>query len=366
MGDVLLTLEEITKHFGSTIAADRLSLAIYRGEFFTFLGPSGSGKSTILRIIAGLERPESGRVLIEGKDMAAVPPWRRGLAMVFQQYALFPNMNVSQNVAYGLRVRSVSEVQIGSKVADLLKLVGLSAMADKDVTVLSGGEQQRVALARALAIGPSLLLLDEPLGSLDEKIRREMQGELKHIQRMTGTTFVYVTHDQEEALTMSDRIAVIHRGFCVQCDAPEVLFRRPKTRFVASFFRGSNVLEANVEEVAGGHVRVRVGDCVVALESSGAPPTGRPRVSIAIRAENLRVGPRAVECRVQLRATLLDVVYRGTNVDHLLQMEDGQRLTVTSTQREAEGVGRRVPLGFNPEHVVLLEDDRIPTSTPSG
>lgn len=364
MGEALLTLEEITKHFGSTVAADRLSLAIYRGEFFTFLGPSGSGKSTILRIIAGLERPESGRVLIEGKDMAPVPPWRRGLGMVFQQYALFPNMNVAQNVAYGLRVRKVSEAQIGSKVADLLNLVGLSRMADQDVTVLSGGEQQRVALARALAIEPALLLLDEPLGSLDEKIRREMQSELKHIQRKTGTTFVYVTHDQEEALTMSDRIAVVRLGVCVQCDAPEVLFRRPKTRFVASFFRGSNMLEAAVEAVVGGQVHVRVGDRVVALEPSGDPPAA-PRVSIAIRAENLRVGPRAVECRVQLRAMLLDVVYRGTNVDHLVELEDGQRMTVTSTQREAEGVGRRVPLGFDPAEVVLLEDDRTLSSAPS-
>lgn len=165
---------------------------------------------------------------------------------------------------------------------------------------------------------------------------------------------------------MSDRIAVIHRGVCVQCDAPEVLFRRPRTRFVASFFRGSNVLEADVQEVAGERLHVRVGGRVVALEPTGGPPAARPRVSIAIRAEKLRVGPRAAESRVQLTATLLDVVYRGTNVDHLLEMEDGQRLIVTSTQREAEGIGRQVPFGFDLEHVVLLEDDRIPSSAPSA
>ncbi|MDR7482448.1 MAG: ABC transporter ATP-binding protein [Armatimonadota bacterium] len=362
MGEALLQLEGITKRFGATVAADRLSLTVFRGEFFTLLGPSGSGKSTILRIIAGLERPESGRVLIEGKDVAQVPPWRRGLGMVFQQYALFPNMNVARNVAYGLRVRGVPEDRIRSRVAQLLALVGLSGLAEKDVTVLSGGEQQRVALARALAVEPPLLLLDEPLGSLDEKIRREMQVELKHIQRQTGTTFVYVTHDQEEALTMSDRIAVIHRGVCVQCDVPEVLFRRPKTRFVASFFRGSNVLEADVVEAVRGRLHIRIGGTVIALEASGGQPTGS-RVSVAIRAEHLRLGPRAADRRVRLIATLRDVVYRGTNVDHLLEMADGQHLIATSTQREAEAVGSSVPVGFDLEHVVLLEDDR---SAPSA
>lgn len=356
MNEPLLELEAITKRFGSTVAADRLSLTVYQGEFFTFLGPSGSGKSTLLRIIAGLEHPDGGRVLIKGRDVAHVPPWRRGLGMVFQQYAVFPHMTVAQNVGYGLRVRNLPGTEVGQKVGDLLKLVGLAGKEGKDVTLLSGGEQQRVALARSLAIEPALLLLDEPLGALDEKIRREMQSELKEIQRKTGTTFVYVTHDQEEALTMSDRIAVIHGGICLQCDVPEVLFRRPRTRFVANFFRGSNVLEADLVDVLGEQVRLRVGGRVVLVDTSGVVVSGRRRVAIAIRAENLRIGPRAGEAGVQIEATLRDVIYRGTNVDHVLEMEDGQHLVVTSTRREVLGSGQKVSVGLDPENVVLLED----------
>src|SRR5438093_2265288 len=264
MAEAILQLEEVTKRFDRTLAADRLSLTVHRGEFFTFLGPSGSGKSTILRMIAGLERPDAGRILIAGRDVEGVPPWRRNLGMVFQHYAIFPHMTVAQNVGYGLRVRRRPAVEIGEKVARLLTLVGLAGMAAKNVTLLSGGEQQRVALARALVLEPSLLLLDEPLPALDEKIRREMQAELKHIQQKTGTTFLYVTHDQEEALTMSDRIAVLNRGSCVQCDAPERIYRRPRTRFVAGFFRGCNVLDAAALQVGPDGGRITLAGTAVA------------------------------------------------------------------------------------------------------
>src|SRR5215510_14546505 len=198
---------------------------------------------------AGLISPISAlgtQILIDGQDVSTVPPWRRNLGMMFQQYAVFPHMTVAENVGYGLKVRGISGDAIKRRVGNMLELVGLSEYKDKNVTLLSGGEQQRVALARALAPQPRMLLLDEPLSALDEKIRREMQSELKHIQRKTGTTFLYVTHDQEEALTMSDRIAVLNRGVCVQCDEPEALFRRPRTRFVAGFFRGCNVVRAEL------------------------------------------------------------------------------------------------------------------------
>src|ERR1035437_5132869 len=240
-------LIDINKRFGLTVTADNFSLTIYKGEFFTFLGPSGSGKSTILRMVAGLEQPDSGRILFGGHDLVGVPPWKRNLGMMFQQYAIFPHMTVAENVAYGLKARSMPVEARRARVQEMLELIGMASQGDKNPTLLGGGEQQRVALARALAPSPEMLLLDEPLSALDEKIRREMQLELKHIQRQTGTTFFYVTHDQEEALTMSDRVAVLSGGRCVQCDAPEIIFTRPRTRFVARFFRGCNVIDAVLE-----------------------------------------------------------------------------------------------------------------------
>src|SRR5213594_2651713 len=290
MAEAILQLEQVTKRFDRTLAADRLSLTVHRGEFFTFLGPSGSGKSTILRMIAGLERPDAGRILIAGRDVEGVPPWRRNLGMVFQHYAIFPHMTVAQNVGYGLRVRRRPAVEIGEKVARLLTLVGLAGMAAKNVTLLSGGEQQRVALARALVLEPSLLLLDEPLSALDEKIRREMQAELKHIQRTTGTTFLYVTHDQEEALTMSDRIAVLQAGACVQCDAPERLFQRPRTRFVAAFFRGCNVLAADLLDRRRDHATIRIAGQTVRVPAASVTLPDAARIAVAIRSEHLRLG----------------------------------------------------------------------------
>jgi len=353
---IILSLDDVTRRFDDTFAANNLSLEIYRGEFFTFLGPSGSGKSTVLRIIAGLEKPDSGRILIDGHDVAAVPPWNRNLGMVFQQYANFPHMSLAENVGYGLRVRKIPKAKIDDRVEQLLYLVGLAGREGQNITVLSGGEQQRVALARALALEPSLLLLDEPLAALDEKIRRDMQTELKHIQRETGTTFLYVTHDQEEALTMSDRIAVINHGECVQCDEPEALFRRPHTRFVASFFRGCNVLDAELLGGEAANARLQFGGGTVPATVSGAKAAGRERVGVAIRAENLRVGAGAESCPVRIEAVLNEMVYRGTSVDHLLELADGQRLVATSTRREADVAACRVTLGFKPEDVILLED----------
>ena len=356
MSDAILELEDLCKRFGATITADRLSLSIGKGEFFTFLGPSGSGKSTILRIIAGLDRPDAGKVLIAGRDMAGVPPWNRNLGMVFQQYALFPHMTVAENVGYGLRLRKLSAAEVSSRVEQMLHLVGLDGMQGKNSTLLSGGEQQRVALARALVLQPSLLLLDEPLSALDEKIRREMQTELKHIQKKTGTTFLYVTHDQEEALTMSDRIAVLNRGVCVQCDEPEALFRRPRTRFVAKFFRGCNVLEADFGRAPTGSAMIRIAG--VALEVGGGGPAdpGSGRPGVAIRAENLRLGPAAQDCDLRFPAVFDEAVYRGTNVDHLLRLPDDQRLTATSTRRELAQAGALVEVGVNRDDVILLQD----------
>jgi ABC-type Fe3+/spermidine/putrescine transport system ATPase subunit len=350
MAPPILELIDVSKRFGRTVTAERFSLAIERGEFFTLLGPSGSGKSTVLRMLAGLERPDSGRIRIDGRDVVDVPPWRRNLGMVFQHYAIFPHMTVAENVGYALRAQGRARPARDRRIEEMLQLVGLAGSQHKNATLLSGGEQQRVALARALAAEPSILLLDEPLSALDEKIRREMQTELKHIQRRTGTTFIYVTHDQEEALTMSDRIAVLNRGHCVQCDAPEAIYRRPRTRFVAEFFRGCNVIEAT----ALADRRVAFGGVEVSLPGSSVARTG-VRLGIAIRSEDLHLTP-ASDGGAALQAGLEEVIYRGTNIDHCLRLADGQRVVATSTRREISNPGGGVIVRFDPANLIPLED----------
>lgn len=356
MTEPILELRGIAKRFGSTVAADGLSLAVNRGEFFTFLGPSGSGKSTILRIVAGLEQPDAGQVLIDGRDMAAVAPWHRNLGMMFQQYAIFPHMSVAENIAYGLKVRRMATDGIRARVARMLELVGLVGMEGKNATLLSGGEQQRVALARALAPEPRMLLLDEPLSALDEKIRRSMQAELKHVQRKTGTTFLYVTHDQEEALTMSDRIAVVNRGVCVQCDGPERLYKRPRTRFVAGFFRGCNVLRAELLDAGRARAMVRLAGTEIPLVGRDAVPRAAGEVHLAVRAENLRLEPPGSEETIALPARVTEVTYRGTVMDYSLVIADGQPLTATTTRRVPIAPQGAATLHIDAADLLLLDD----------
>lgn len=345
-----LRLEGINKRFGSAVAANDVSLTIGTGEFFTFLGSSGSGKSTILRMVAGLETPDSGRVILDGEDIAAVPPWRRRIGMVFQQYALFPHMNVEDNVSYGLRLRKVRKQEMKERVDQLLDLVGLSGFHDRKVTQLSGGEQQRVALARALAPRPALLLLDEPLGALDEKVRRQMQSELKRIQASTRTTFLYVTHDQEEALTMSNRIAIFHHGVMEQCAKPDDVFYRPRNQFVASFFRGWNLLQVEPSPSRSGSPTLGGTPLALGGEELDASTT------VGLRAEHVRVGPTARNHDVRLRAHVVDVQYRGSLVDHLVRLTDGQDLTATSTVRHMVEADDEIDIGFDLKHVVVLPD----------
>ena len=353
--DVILELDRLSKRFGRTVTADGLSLTVNRREFFTFLGPSGSGKSTILRMVAGLVAPDSGRIVIDGQDVAKVPPWRRNLGMMFQQYAVFPHMSVAENVGYGLKVRGERRGDIARRVGEMIDLVGLGGFADKSVTHLSGGEQQRVALARALAPSPRMLLLDEPLSALDEKIRRTMQAELAGVHKKAGTTFLYVTHDQEEALTMSSRIAVVNNGRIVQCDEPERLYKRPRTRFVAGFFRGCNVLEAPTV----GHANGRVGAPACRRRSSRACPPRHCRrragISPSARRTCISAGwPSEHSCRIA--GTLVESTYRGTVLDYVIELADGQRLVATTTRHVAVSPGSPVTVGFAPEAVIPLED----------
>ena len=353
-GDVILELDRLSKRYGRTVTADELSLTVDRREFFTFLGPSGSGKSTILRMVAGLVAPDAGRIVIDGQDVAKVPPWRRNLGMMFQQYAVFPHMNVAENIGYGLKVRGERRGDIARRVGEMIELVGLAGLAEKSVTHLSGGEQQRVALARALAPSPRMLLLDEPLSALDERIRRAMQAELSGVHKKAGTTFLYVTHDQEEALTMSSRIAVVNDGRVVQCDEPERLYKRPRTRFVAGFFRGCNVLDVALVANANGKATYRLAGVVLQDVPAGVG-TGAGH-HVAIRSENLHIGGLADEHPNRIAGRLIESTYRGTVLDYVVELSDGQRLVATTTRHVPVSPGSAVTVGFAPDAVIPLED----------
>lgn len=352
MSDAILRLEKLYKRFGNRVSADDFSLSISAGEFFTLLGPSGSGKSTVLRMIAGLESPDAGKVFVRGHDVTSTAPWYRNIGMVFQHYANFPHLNVAQNIAYGLRRSMPDKSLVRQRVDELLALVGMEGFASRRVTELSGGEQQRIAIARALAPGPAILLLDEPLSALDEKIRREMQEELRRIQQTTETTFVYVTHDQEEALTMSDRIAVLNLGRCVQCDAPDEIFQRPRTPFVARFFRGSNVLRADVQPAADGRSQLRIAGARWQLDVHVPGAT-----HVAVRSEAIRLGDQAGQADVQLSARLESISYRGIYTACQLRLDDDQPLLVATLEKLDSPIGATMRIGLDSKDLVVLEND---------
>src|SRR5881397_3976468 len=267
---VAIALEDVGKRFGKVGAVQGVTLSIGEGEFFSLLGPSGCGKTTTLRMIAGFEVPDEGRIVLQGRDVKSVSPNRRPVNMVFQQYALFPHMSIYDNVAFGLKVKRVPKEEHRDRVHELLRVVSLEGMERRRPRQLSGGQQQRVALARALVNRPAALLLDEPLGALDVKLRKQMQLELKRIQHELGTTFVYVTHDQEEALAMSDRIAVMNRGQVEQTGDPREIYDRPRTAFVADFIGSLNALDLTIDELVGGYVVMRVGEGERVVVSAGS------------------------------------------------------------------------------------------------
>jgi spermidine/putrescine transport system ATP-binding protein len=327
LSDIAVSAQSVTKIFGSAEhglrALDDVSVDIRRNQFFTLLGPSGCGKTTLLRMIAGFETPTAGVIELDGRDITAEPPFKRPVNTVFQSYALFPHLTVAQNVSFGLEMLGRSRSEIRSTTEEMLALVRMEAMAGRLPAQLSGGQQQRVALARALAPRPSVLLLDEPLSALDLKLRKQMQIELKRMQVETGITFVFVTHDQEEALTMSDRIAVMEAGHILQIGSPRDIYERPANRFVAGFIGESNFLEGRV--VAGGPpARILLdGGQELLADIADCPGTGEA-ATIAVRPEYVLLG--AAEAPGALRGTISNLIYFGTDMHCHVQLDGGEEL----------------------------------------
>ena len=286
-----LSLAGLVKRFGDEVAVDGLDLEIGAGEFFSLLGPSGCGKTTTLRLIAGFERPDAGAIHLDGRDLAEVAPHHRPVNTVFQSYALFPFLDVADNVAFGLRYQRADRQEVRRRVAAALDHVQMGGFAKRKPHQLSGGQQQRVALARALVLEPTVLLLDEPMGALDAKLRKQLQLELRSLQRLVGTTFVYVTHDQEEALTMSDRLAVLHAGRVMQVGTPSEVYSRPANRYVATFLGTTNLFAATVSAIAPDGVVCRVADTLLSVAKCEHDPRVGDEVSLMVRPERIEVAP---------------------------------------------------------------------------
>jgi putrescine transport system ATP-binding protein len=355
-GAVILRIEGVTKRFGATVALDGVDLAIGRGEFFALLGGSGCGKSTLLRCLAGLEQPDAGRILLDGQDMAGVPPYERPVNTMFQSYALFPHMDVARNIAYGLQREGAPKAAIRDRVAEMLALVRMEGFGDRRPHQLSGGQRARVALARALAKRPKLLLLDEPLSALDKGLREATQFELMGIQRRTGTTFVIVTHDQEEAMTMATRLAVMDRGRLRQVGQPAEVYEAPNSRFIAQFLGGANILEGVAGE--GGEVATPEPGLVV---RGARPAPGARAAFVALRPERLRISRAAEgEGHGENRAVgrLRDIAYLGDAFVHRVVTPGGREIRVSQPALGAAELSRDelVAVTWDPASAVILPE----------
>jgi len=358
--DSILEIDRITKRFGDFRAVDDVSLTIRRGEFLTFLGPSGCGKTTLLRIIAGFESQDEGGIRIGGRSMQGVRPYDRPVGIVFQNLALFPHLSVGENVAFGLKARRESAVVIRREVRAGLELVELDGLEERRIHELSGGQKQRVALARALVLKPDVLLLDEPLGALDLKLRRQLQYELKSLQQRVGTTFLFVTHDQEEALTMSDRIAVLNRGRVEQLASPETIYRMPSSSFVARFIGDTNLLQGVVLAAGEGWVSVDLEQfrMQARLSVEQSLPVGS-RVALSVRPEDVRLGADATGQAVHGHAVVEDRSYVGANTRYAMNA-GGVRIIAlgfnVGESARTHGIGETVPFGFDLARAAVVHD----------
>jgi putative spermidine/putrescine transport system ATP-binding protein len=348
MSDIRLV--SLTKTYGEGNAVSEIDLHIGEGEFFSLLGPSGCGKSTTLRMIAGFIKPSAGKILIGSDDVTALPPEKRDIGIVFQNYAIFPHMNVAENIAFGLKLRKRAKNEITWRVTEALKQVGLSGYGERYQRQLSGGEQQRVALARVLVTEPRILLLDEPLSALDKGLREEMKFWIKDLQKKLGITTVYVTHDQDEALTMSDRIGVMSKSRIVQIGTPQEIYERPRTLFVTSFIGHSNVLDVTVRERSGDGVTVDLAGRALRARAAGSVAPGSA-AKLVVRPENVLIGGAVRDGDMRLDATVLSETYQGAIVRYRLQV--GEQEVVAERQNQAHverfAPGTIVTIGWDPE-----------------
>ena len=365
MGEPIVRFVAIGKTYdGVTPVVDDLNLDIERGEFLTLLGPSGSGKTTTLMMLAGFETPTSGEILLDGKPLSRVPPYKRQIGMVFQNYALFPHMTLAENIGFPLSVRGVAKDEIASRVDRALDMVQLGGFGGRRPAQLSGGQQQRIAVARALVFEPKLVLMDEPLGALDKQLREQMQLEIRRLHQRLGVTMVYVTHDQAEALTMSDRIAVFHRGKIQQLDRPERLYEAPANAFVARFIGENNRLEGTLETVTGNRCSIRIaGDARIEGSLASPLPAGSP-VTVSLRPERVQISapghtiPAAAGC--SLEGTLREVIYLGDHVRARVALPANDDFTVKRPIDEAHrlpAIGKAVELAWAPEHCRAFAQD---------
>jgi putrescine transport system ATP-binding protein len=362
----LLRIDAVAKRFGGVVAVDRLSLEIRAGEFFALLGPSGCGKTTLLRMLAGFETPDSGQILLNGQDIAAVLPHQRPVNMMFQNYALFPHLSVAGNIAFGLKRAGLPRREIAARVAEMVALVRLDGMEKRRPDQLSGGQQQRVALARALARRPQLLLLDEPLAALDKKLRESTQLELMALQKRLGTTFVIVTHDQQEAMTMADRIGVMDRGRLEQVATPRQLYEAPASRWVAEFVGDVNILEGTVEAREGGRLIMTTRDAGTVVAAEPRPPGDNTAICVAIRPEKVKLSRRGPASDTDLGGVLnrlegvvSDVSYFGGSTSYTVRLDAGATLkaSMANTARldlDAYASGQRVVAWFSPDDCMVL------------
>jgi len=357
----MVELRNVHKRFGNFSAVQDVTLLIKPGEFITLLGPSGCGKTTLLRMISGFETPTEGTVLLDGVDVTALPPYRRSVNQVFQSYALFPHMTVRENVGFGLRMQKVPRDEAEGRVASGIDLVSLTGLEDRKPSQLSGGQRQRVALARAIVCRPKVLLLDEPLSALDAKLRHSMQIELKRLQQKLGITFVFVTHDQEEALTMSDRIAVCNKGHIEQLGTADEIYYQPKTTFVANFIGEANILEAKVIDQAGAISVIQVGaDITLKIQPQQAtPPSGE--LLISVRPEKISLSKRPWESDNTFEAEVAEELFMGATDQLLLRTKSGAELTAVvaneSATQDAFHVGDHVYCRIHQDDVVVVQGE---------
>ena len=361
MSEFDVEVANLTKRFGDFTAVDDVSFSIPRGEFFSLLGPSGCGKTTIMRMISGFEHPTSGSVRIAGRDMAGIKPYQRPTNLVFQHLSLFPHLSVGRNISFGLEMAGVPKAEVRRQVAEMLDLVHLEGFGERRINHLSGGQKQRVAIARALVNRPTVLLLDEPLGALDLKLREQMQLELKRIQREVGTTFIYVTHDQKEAITMSNKIAVVNHGRIEQMDTSDAIYERPITAFVAGFIGETNLFEGALLERQGDTGTIRLADTTIRIHIDFEARPG-DRISLSVRPERLRLSPYGTDDGLnRLSATIDDLIYFGSLTHYRLAAGDGTIITAevqNSGDMARPRRGMAVEVAWRPEHAIAFPSAR--------